>query len=228
MNLNSKFTLTAGILNTILGAIMLIYAVLLALMAFVSLLLIITPLIIAALPMFFLFGFFCDCNLGRSRRQRSNGHRRDNDIVQGRHAVADFFRYIRDCGRGNDTVGDSDLCIQHIRTDKGDRIARNVDCAADIKRAYGCNGDSLPDIKRQSSEKSKRNGKNRRINLIKTAKSKRLTEKGQSFLIQFAILACKNIKDYPYAVLRQFVAKRRTNQIISVSFFIRSTSNLGL
>ncbi len=58
MNLNSKFTLTAGILNTILGAIMLIYAVLLALMAFVSLLLIITPLIIAALPMFFLFGFF--------------------------------------------------------------------------------------------------------------------------------------------------------------------------
>ena len=55
---NSKLTMTSGILNTILGAILLVYTVLLALMAFVSLALMITPLIIAAIPMFFLFGFF--------------------------------------------------------------------------------------------------------------------------------------------------------------------------
>lgn len=58
MNSNSKLTMTSGILNTILGVILLVYTVLLALMAFVSLALIITPLIIAAVPMFFLFGFF--------------------------------------------------------------------------------------------------------------------------------------------------------------------------
>lgn len=56
MNSNSKLTLTAGILNTILGAILLGYAALLAIMAFVCLALMITPLIIAAIPLFFIFG----------------------------------------------------------------------------------------------------------------------------------------------------------------------------
>lgn len=64
MNSNSKLTITAGILNTVLGVILFGYAVLLTIMAFVCLLLVITPLIIAAIPLFFIFCFIAILALG--------------------------------------------------------------------------------------------------------------------------------------------------------------------
>ncbi len=53
----SKITIASGVLNIVSGAILFLDAVLFAIAAIVCLMMVVTPFIIAAVPMFFILGF---------------------------------------------------------------------------------------------------------------------------------------------------------------------------